>query len=251
MNETIGSLTQLGPNPILMTVLLVAMSLIPFLILAMSSFLKLSVVFAILRNALGAQQIPSASITTLLALVLSLHIMAPTMNEIGQAVDSGFKGKDKQVNQLTVSDLKNVFSLSATPMESFLRKHSRLNERVYFARTNLPPTLPSTLPSTLASTETTRCVSNDATAGTCELSGENILSLVPAFVVSELRTGFSLGFALFLPFLVVELVVANILVGLGMNMVTPATVSLPFKLMLFVLSDGWFLLCKALVEGYR
>ena len=219
-------------NPIFMVAVFIGLALVPFLALALTSFIKLSVVFGILRNALGAQQIPSGAVVSLLSLVLTLHIMAPLGEEIaGLLGESALFAEEK----LEISDLGSAVSTAAIPLEGFLRKHSNSRERLFFAglRTETPQ-------------EELNCDDEQ-----CIPPGESFFTLVPSFVLSELSEAFAIGFTLFLPFLIVDLVIANLLVGLGMMMVSPVTISLPFKIILFVLCDGWFLLARGLVLGYQ
>ncbi len=220
-------------NPVILTGFFVAMALLPFAMLALTSFIKLSVVFGLLRNAIGAQQVPSAAITTLLAFALTLHIMSPVAGDAVSAVKELVITEDIQnKDKINISTILLGIEKAIVPFEDFLRLHSGTDERVFFAS------------KTKVETEII-CKEKE-----CAPKGENIFSLVPAFVVSELREAFAIGFVVFLPFLVVDLVVANLLVGMGMMMVSPISIALPFKIILFVLCDGWFLLSRGLVLGY-
>lgn len=216
-------------QPLLTLGVFLLLAVLPFIILSVTSFIKLSVVFGILRNAIGAQQVPSSAITSLLAFVLTLHVMAPVGVEIKSAWEEGTVSREKKPEIPAVKDLGTLqvadllplgdkLKRVGAPLLRFLEKHSRQKERTFFS-------------------------------GLAE--GESFFTLLPAFIISELTEAFAIGFAVFLPFLILDLVVANILVGLGMVMVTPAVVSLPFKIILFVLVDGWFLLCRGLVLGYQ
>lgn len=224
-------------SPLIWMVLIGSASLVPFFALAVTSFLKLSVVLSIFRNALGAQQVPSGAVVGLLAFVLTVHVMAPVGRETLQIVEQKM-GKDAtkteskvdpQVDQ--IGELRWMINLAAqasVPLEKFLRKHSGKRERVFFAE----------------HTEASEDVDLD-------VKGESFTSLIPAFVLSELRSAFMMGFVIYLPFLIVDLVVINVLMALGMMMVSPVTVSLPLKLLLFVLCDGWFLLSRGLILSYQ
>ena len=152
--------------------------------------------------------------------------MAPIAQESYQNFQSSSDSQKPTEKSASLPILIERISSAALPWESFLRNNSAERERVYFA--------------TLGTKE----------AAVFDVQRENIVSLLPAFLLTELREAFQIGFLLFLPFLVVDLVVTNLLVGLGMTMLTPTSVSLPLKLLLFYLADGWFLLSKSLVEGY-
>ena len=239
-----GGADAADANPLTLGLTFIALAVLPFLLLATTSFIKLSVVFGILRNALGAQQVPSAAVTSLLALVLTVHIMSPVAEEVAAEFFAKPKkeGTKNGAGDNAGDDFFAQTARAGVALEKFLRKHSHLRERVFFAgiRTRRHLSRDS------APSEPAGC----AGAAECVVPGEDILSLVPSFVISELKEAFSIGFLIFLPFLVIDLVVANLLVGLGMMMVSPVTISLPFKIILFVIIDGWFLLCRGLVLGY-
>lgn len=203
-------------SPLWFGAVLIGFSLLPFLALSVTSFLKLSIVFAILRNALGAGQIPSQALGALLAFVLSAFIMAPTGQKMFAAIT---ESKSPKVGS-TVEDLLQLGSTTIPPLEQFLKSNTREREREFFRSLR------------------------------GEQEEESLLTLIPAFVISEVHQAFAIGFIIFLPFLVVDLVVANVLIGLGMMMVSPVSISLPFKLVLFVLCDGWFLLTQSLIRSY-
>ena len=215
-----------SPLPLLLIVGMLA--LVPFLMLGATSYLKLSIVFGILRNAIGAQQIPSAALTSLLALALTLRIMAPVGSEIGRELQPILSIASTSP-RIPVPKLLEVLSRSQRPLTNFLVRHSRMRERLFFAGIESPA-------SNFSETEL--------------LPGESVLSLIPAFMLSELQAAFAIGVVLFLPFIVIDLVVANLLVGLGLNMVSPAAFSLPLKLLLFAGCDAWFLLSRSLVLSY-
>jgi len=229
-------------NPIVLLVCLGLFSLMPILLMGTTSFIKISVVLSIFRNALGAGQLPSAAVSGLLSLALSLHIMTPVIQETLQQgkvlgskhlsasapLDSILKLPPKQLQELAEGILK--------PLETFLLKHSNLREREFFAAAHLTDDEKQNVPCGIDSQ--------------CKPQGESLLTLIPAFVLSELQAAFAIGFSIFLPFLVIDLVIANLLVGMGMVMVSPVTISLPFKVLLFVSCDGWFLLCTGLINSY-
>lgn len=220
-------------NPLVVTGFFILLAAVPLAALGLTSFLKLSVVFGVLRSAIGAGQIPSVAITSLLSLALSAHIMTPVAMEIYAAARPYLSASSGAKDRTDPEYWLQAASVLSAPLKRFLAKHSRPEEISFFfgvEQRNSPT--PQSVPNASASSEVSFGV------------------LVPSFVLSELREAFAIGFSLFLPFLVVDLVVASVLSGLGMMMVSPATISLPLKLLLFVGCDGWFLLSRSLVTGY-
>jgi type III secretion protein R len=214
-------LTTFSPSSALLTVVVLALA--PFVAVMVTSFTKLVVVLSLLRNALGLQQVPPNVVLNGLALVLSIYVMYPVGVQMGarmQGIDNiGASTK----NMLAAADA------AKEPLREFLYKHSRPIERAFFLKT-----APKALPPEQAA----------------KLTERDLLVVVPAFTVSELSVAFEIGFLIFLPFLVIDLVVAGVLMSMGMMMVPPAVVSLPFKLAFFVVADGWSLIAAALVRGY-
>ena len=261
----------LGPagNPLLLTLLFSATALIPFLLLSVTSFVKISVVLNVLRSAVGAGQFPSAALVTVISLVLTLHIMAPVARESLHLSSEVWARQLPSTDRKTVAGnsggehtvslpiIAAVVEAGSIPLRDFLQKHSRWEERTFFALLTFEnKDRPAAEQQQLRLPEAARLCQPGAPAPAgsgpnCQVPGESFFTLMPAFVLSELRQAFAIGFLIYLPFLVVDLVVANILVGMGMMMVSPATISLPLKLMLFVAADGWFLLCRSLVLAYR
>jgi type III secretion protein R len=188
---------------------------VPFLILVATSFMKLAVVLAILRRAFGGSALPPATVAALLALLFSLFVTAPVASRAWTAT-----GKATGVAAATAA---------LEPVRDFLAKHAPARERQSFLelqRQLRPP------------------------AERAAVTENDLVVVAAAFATAELKSAFEIGFLLFLPFLVIELVVAMVLTSLGMNTVAPETVSLPFKLLLFVAADGWHLLFRGLVLGY-
>jgi type III secretion protein R len=217
------------------------LSLLPWAFLSLTSFLKISVVLSILRNALGANGIPSGAITSLLAIALTLHIMSPTFTDIATGVQTGLN----QVKPSARDGERLIGALEGarTPLLAFLAKHSHPKQRSYFREQALSRNI-----ETIESNEP-KCV-EELNSGICLFRGESLTTLVPAFIFSELSKAFSLGFLIFLPFLIVDILVAVVLVGMGMTMLNPVSISLPLKLLLLVAADGWFEFGRALVSGY-
>jgi type III secretion protein R len=208
-----------------------ALALVPLLLMVTTSYVKISVVFSMLRNALGIGQVPSGTIIAALSILLSLYVMAP----VGDAMMDAVQGTVTDIDQEdpfagpSFDAVVATFDLGKEPLRNFMARNSGEDEQAMFldlARDARP--------------EDTRD----------QVAAEDFLVLMPSFLITELAEAFLIGFLLFIPFIVLDLVVANILMALGMHMMSPTTVSLPFKLLLFVSVDGWTLLSRALVLGY-
>ena len=217
-------LTQFSPGSALITVILLALA--PFVAVMVTSFTKIVVTLSLLRNALGLQQVPPNIVLNGLALILTLYVMYPVAQDIGrvtanQAPTTAISSDTKQ--------LYNYVERAKEPLRGFLIKHSSPRERAFFLKT------------------ARRINTPDRAAAITE---RDFIVVVPAFTVSELSAAFQIGFLIFLPFLIIDLVVSNILLAMGMMMLSPTTVSLPFKLLLFVLIDGWVKLAHGLVLSY-
>jgi type III secretion protein R len=207
-------------NPVSMLLLLAAMSLLPFLLVTLTSFTKMSVVLSLARSALGTQQAPPTVVLTGLAAVLSAVVMAP----VGEAMLARVQAR----RPLSAGPgLLSVASTASEPLRAFLVQHGSPELRSEFA-----------------------ALSRELRSGRA-VSDEDLVVVAPAFVLTELKQAFQIGFLVFLPFLVVDMVVANVLLALGMQSLSPSQVSLPFKVLLFVAVDGWALLARNLVQGYR
>jgi type III secretion protein R len=214
-------LTQFSPSSALLTVIILA--LVPFVAVMVTSFTKLVVVLSLLRNALGLQQVPPNVVLNGLALVLSIYVMYP--------VGAEMSAKAQGIEQVT-SSTKNMLAAADAakePLRAFLLRHSRPLERAFFLKTARQAMKPEQA---------------------AQLDERDFLVVVPAFTVSELSVAFEIGFLIFLPFLVIDLVISNVLMAMGMMMLSPTTVSMPFKLLLFVLIDGWVKLVHGLVLTY-
>jgi type III secretion protein R len=210
------------------------LSLVPFALLMVTCFVRISVVLSILRSAIGAPQVPPTQVLTGLALVLTLAVMAPTGERMLAAVAPVFPtlsaafGADLASPQ-TVAALGTAADRAKEPLREFLLKHTAGHDRATFHALALKLRTP---------------------AERAGITDRDLAVIVPAFVTSELRRAFEIGFLLFIPFLVIDMVVANLLLALGMHMLSPTTVSLPFKLLLFVVADGWALVVRGLMESY-
>lgn len=193
------------------------LSMAPAILLMMTSFTRLVVAFSFLRTAMGTQQMPPSQVILSLALFLSLFIMAPVMSKINTVAIQPYMAEE--------IGLEEAYSLGIQPLRQFMFKQTRQKDLSLFisiAKIEKPQTR-ADIP---------------------------ISILVPAFMISELQTAFQIGFILFLPFLVIDMVVASVLLSMGMMMLPPVMVSLPFKLLLFVLVDGWYLIVGSLVKSF-
>jgi type III secretion protein R len=218
----------LGQSPLLSIVLLGALTLLPFVFMTTTSFVKISVVFSILRNALGTGQVPSGMVISALAAILSLYVMAPVGEEMIAAAAPATAQIDT-ANPLTTTDaLFEAVELGFEPLRQFLERNSGRDELLLFRDLRRQSGSPNA----------------------ADVTEHDVLVVLPSFVITELSEAFQIGFLIFLPFLVIDMVVANVLLALGMQMLNPTQVSMPFKLLLFVLVNGWFLLSRALVLGY-
>ena len=197
--------------------LLTILTLAPTILMTATSFTRIVVVMHFLRQGLGTQQTPSNQVLISLSLVLTFFIMAPTAREINTTVLQPL-----QRNELTT---EQAFDRTGAPMKVFMLRHTRKKDLALFLRIAKSPA-----PKTKADVP--------------------MECLLPAFLISELKTAFEIGFMIFLPFLVVDIVVASILLSMGMMMLPPVVISLPFKVLLFVLVDGWYLIVGSLVKGY-
>jgi flagellar biosynthetic protein FliP len=208
-----------GQLPVLMQIvfLLTILSLAPAILTLMTSFTRLTIVFSFLRHALGTQQTPSNQIIAGLALFLTFFLMMPLWQKINQEALQPYL--NEEISQEIA--LKEAIS----PIRQFMFKQTREKDLALFikmAQMQKPQT-PADVPTSV---------------------------LIPAFVISELKTAFMIGFIIFIPFLIIDMVVASVLLSMGMMMLPPILISLPFKLMLFVLMDGWHLVVGSLIKSF-
>lgn len=199
-------------------VVLTLLVLAPSLILVMTSFTRLIIVFSFLRQAIGTQQMPPTQVLVSLAMVLTFFIMEPV------AVKSYQNGIKPYMEEKI--DYEKAFAISAQPFKEFMVRNTREKDLALFLRIrNLPN--PKTI------------------------DDVSLTIVIPAFMISEMKTAFEIGFLLFLPFLVIDMVVSSVLMSMGMMMLPPVMISLPLKLLLFVMVDGWNLLVENLVASFR
>lgn len=215
-------------SPVYLLFFLVIFTLAPIFLMMVTSFVKTSIVFSILRNAIGSQQVPPNIVLMGFALILTLYIMNPVISQI--KVDISRELGDiniKKAESWTV--IYKSINAGMPVLKSFLKKNAHVEVLKMFSKLSHDVRRKEGLP---------------------EIDEDNLLILVPSFVVSELKEAFEIGVLVYLPFLVVDMLVSGILISMGMHMLSPVTVSLPFKLLIFVLSDGWELISRGIISGY-
>ncbi|HJV30710.1 MAG TPA: flagellar type III secretion system pore protein FliP [Bacillales bacterium] len=197
--------------------LLTVLSIAPSILILMTCFTRIVIVLSFVRTALATQQMPPNQVIVGLALFLTFFIMAPTFQEVNQkALTPLF---DEKIT------LEQAYDRAAEPFKEFMSAHTRQKDLALFldyAKVDKPKTIKD-IPLT---------------------------ALVPAYAISELKTAFQIGFMIFIPFLVIDMVVASVLMSMGMMMLPPVMISLPFKILLFVMVDGWYLVVKSLLESF-
>ena len=204
-------------NTIKIVMMLTVLTLAPAILIMMTSFTRIIVVLSFIRQAIGTQQMPPNQMLVGLSLFLTFFIMQPHFSEINQkALQPYLAGTMKQ---------EDAFNSAMTPLRRFMFSQTRESDLALFVRLSK-----MVKPSTRADVPT--------------------MVLIPSFIISELKTAFQIGFIVYLPFLVIDMVVASVLMAMGMMMLPPVVVSLPFKIMLFVLVDGWELIVGSLVQSF-
>ena len=207
--EVVGSLQLL--------ILLTVLTLVPAILVLMTSFTRIVVVLSFMRSALATQQTPPNQVLIGLALLLTIFIMSPVYDDIKTTAVEPYL--NEEISQ------SEALELGAEPLREFMFRHTREKDLALFLNIAKVPR-----PETRADVP--------------------LNALIPAFVISELKTAFQMGFMLFIPFLIVDMVVASTLMSMGMFMLPPVMISLPFKLLLFVMVDGWHLVIKSVVESF-
>ncbi|KGX93160.1 flagellar biosynthesis protein FliP [Pontibacillus halophilus JSM 076056 = DSM 19796] len=221
MNEFIGMFSESDPQSVSTSVqlllLLTVLSLAPSILILMTSFTRIVIVLSFVRTSLATQTMPPNQVLVGLALFLTFFVMAPTFNEVNEeALQPLFN------EEITLDE---AYERAATPMKEFMSKHTREKDLALFmnyAGMERPETIQDV----------------------------PLTTLVPAFAISELKTAFQMGFMIFIPFLVIDMAVASVLMSMGMMMLPPVMISLPFKILLFVLVDGWYLVTHSLLQGF-
>lgn len=200
-----------------MLLFMTSLTFLPAMVLMMTSFTRIVIVLSLLRQALGTQSTPPNQVVVGLSLFLTLFIMGPTLDQVYANAWQPFSADKISMDQ--------ALDAASKPMKTFMLRQTREKDLQFFIEISQSPK-----PATPADV--------------------SMKTLIPAYIISELKTAFQIGFMVFIPFLIIDLVVASILMAMGMMMVSPALISLPFKLMLFVLVDGWTLLMGSLVQSF-
>ena len=221
MNEFIDIFSSSDPTSVSTAVklilLLTVFSLAPGILILMTSFTRIVIVLSFVRTSLATQQMPPNQVLIGIALFLTFFIMAPTFQEVyDEALEPLF------AEEITLDE---AYENASVPMKEFMAKHTRQKDLALFMDYSgaEPPESVQDIPMT---------------------------TLIPAFAISELKTAFQMGFMIFVPFLVIDMAVASILMSMGMMMLPPVMISLPFKILLFVLVDGWYLITHSLLSGF-
>ncbi|SLM63281.1 MULTISPECIES: type III secretion system export apparatus subunit SctR [Dickeya] len=216
-------MTAGGFDPVMFALFLGSLSLIPLMMIICTCFLKISMVLMITRNAIGVQQVPPNMALYGIALAATLFVMAPVFNDIKQ------RFQDNPVNFSNLDALESSVSKGIEPLQKFMSRNTDPDILTHLHENSL-----RMWPAAMAEKVTT----------------QNVLLVLPAYVLSELQAGFKIGFLIYIPFIVIDLIVSNVLLALGMQMVAPTTLSLPLKMLLFVLVNGWTRLLDGLFYSY-
>ena len=222
MNEFISVFSDSDPTnvstSIKLLLLLTVLSLAPSILILMTSFARIVIVLSFTRTALATNQMPPNQVIIGLALFLTFFIMAPTLQEVNeQALQPLF---DEEIG------LEEAYERAAIPFKEFMAKHTRQKDLELFLEYNQAERPQS-------------------------IEDIQLTTLVPAFALSEIKTAFQMGFMIFIPFLVIDMIVASVLMAMGMMMLPPVMISLPFKILLFILVDGWYLVMKSLLQSFN
>jgi type III secretion protein R len=212
-----------APSTVGLIILLVVLGLLPFLMVTMTAFLKISVVMFIIRNALGLQQTPPTMVLYSIALILTVFVSVPLIEDVSNRIAA------RPLDVSSLDKLQASANVVKDPVKAYLIRFAKPGERQFFL------------------SSTARIWPESVRAN---VKDDDFIILLPAFVSSELTRAFEIGFLLFLPFLIIDIVVSNILMAMGMMMVSPTLISLPLKLFLFVAVDGWSRLMHGLILSY-
>lgn len=216
--------TSQAPDFLPLIFVVFAIGLLPFAAMMITSYTKIVVVLGLLRNALGVQQVPPNMVLNGVALIVSAYIMAPLMLDVYDTV------KQQGVAQGGAQQVEQVMNAAQEPVRKFLDKHAHEREKLFFVQSAVQVWPPERAK---------------------ELKKTDLIVLAPAFTLSELTEAFKIGFLVYLAFVVVDLIIANVLLALGLSQVSPTQIAIPFKLLLFVVLDGWSLLMHGLILTYK
>ena len=212
-----------GVDPVVLALFFGALSLLPMLLIICTAFLKIVIVLMITRNAIGVQQVPPSMAINGIALAATLFIMAP----VGYQVAENLKGAPLDMS--TVQTLQQTGLVAIQPLRAFMKRNTDPDVLTHMHENTARMWPPEMAQST---------------------QRDDLILLVPSFVLSQLQAGFEIGFLIYIPFIVIDLIVSNLLLALGMQMVSPMTISLPLKLLLFVMVSGWSRLLDSLFFSY-
>nr|BAU79816.1 putative flagellar biosynthetic protein FliP [uncultured Aquificaceae bacterium] len=216
LNETLQNFNKLDTS-LKILLLITVLSVAPAILISMTSFVRIVIVLSLLRHALGIPTAPPNQVIVGLALFLTFFIMKPVFDKISEVSLTPYLKKQ-------ISDVQAIEN-AKQPLKEFMLKNTRKEDlKLFLDISKEKPQKPEDV---------------------------SMTTLIPAFMISEIKTAFEIVFIIYLPFLVIDFVVASILMSMGMMMIPPMFISLPFKLMLFVLADGWELLTKALIQSYK
>ncbi|MEI3604609.1 flagellar type III secretion system pore protein FliP [Pseudogracilibacillus sp. SE30717A] len=221
MDDLINIFSSSDPSAISTSVklilLLTVLSIAPGILILMTSFTRIIIVLSFVRTSLATQQMPPNQVLIGLALFLTFFIMAPTFNEIySEALQPLFE------EEMTLDE---AYESASLPIKEFMSQHTRQKDLALFLN----------------------YTNQDAPQSVQDIP---LTALVPAFAISELKTAFQMGFMIFIPFLIIDMAVASVLMSMGMMMLPPVMISLPFKILLFILVDGWYLITHSLLQGF-
>ncbi|MFC3395498.1 type III secretion system export apparatus subunit SctR [Brenneria rubrifaciens] len=216
-------MTSGGFDPLMFALFLGALSLIPLMMIVCTCFLKISIVLLITRNAIGVQQVPPNMALYGIALAATIFVMAPVFQDMSTRV------KENPLDMTDITGLQESAAYALTPLQTFMSRNTDPDILTHLHENSL-----RMWPASMSD----------------KVNTQNLLLVIPAFVLSELQAGFKIGFLIYIPFIVIDLIVSNVLLALGMQMVAPMTLSLPLKLLLFVLINGWTRLLDGLFYSY-
>lgn len=208
---------QTAATSVKLLLMLTVLSLAPSILILMTCFTRIIIVLGFVRTALATQQMPPNQVLVGLALFMTFFIMSPVLSEVNEVALQPLSNGEITLDQ--------AYENAATPFKEFMSKHTRQKDLALFmnyAKMDKPETL----------------------------ADVPLTTLVPAYAISELKTAFQIGFMIFIPFLVIDMIVASVLMSMGMMMLPPVMISLPFKILLFVLVDGWYLVVKSLLQSF-
>ncbi|GAA5415117.1 flagellar biosynthetic protein FliP [Paraliobacillus ryukyuensis] len=221
MNEFVDLFSGTDPSNVSTSVrlllLLTVFSLAPSIVILLTSFTRIIVVLSFVRTSLATQQMPPNQVLIGIALFLTFFIMAPTFNQVNEEALTPLFNEEITLDE--------AYDRASIPLKEFMAEHTRQKDLALFLDYNQ-----------LEAPDSIEDIS--------------LTTLVPAFAISELKTAFQMGFMIFIPFLVIDMAVASVLMSMGMMMLPPVMISLPFKILLFVLVDGWYLITQSLLQGF-